>query len=564
MSAGKRRHRHKAQAAMQRKSKPTWILVALAALFIVEAGGAIRSDSPTWDETHYLGIGQYLFETGRWDIPDSIVHPPLSFYLNSIPFLSVTTDLAIFMRPPPPVTDPGYLDFLGTADLPRGRALLSNAANADDALLTESRFMMVGIGVLLGAFVWVWSDARYGAASGVLAAALFAIDPNILAHSHLITPDICVTAFSFIGVYYLWQFLSTSHTRYAWLCGLTLGLALLSKFTGLLMLPVSASLVALWRASGRPVRWRGCGIVIAVMAAVWLVGYGFNPTPYFQGLAFQHEHAAGGEAGFLLGKISSHGWWYYFAAAFALKTPLGLIALLGASIVMWIRRPETWLDDSFLIIPSVAVFAFFSVEHQQSIGLRYILPIYPFLIVLASRTAILATAKGTGRVLVGLAVAWSTVSSFWVFPHYLAYFNELIGGPSHGYRYLADSNLDWGQELKDLKRFMDDHHIANVNLSYFGTDAPERYGIAYTALASLVLPKSAPRAPSPLPAGSWVAISATMLQGVYVDDPAVREFRTRTPTAVLGYGMFLYHLPQRSSEVTGAQPAGSERPRRAP
>ncbi len=154
----------------------------------------------------------------------------------------------------------------------------------------------------------------------------------------------------------------------------------------------------------------------------------------------------------------------------------------------------------------------------------------------------LATTRGLGRLLVGLTVAWGAVSSFSVFPHYLAYFNESIGGPSHGYRYLVDSNLDWGQELKDLKHFMVDHQIAKVNLSYFGSDVPERFGIAYAALPSYDLPADAPQAPSPLPAGSWVAISATMLQGVYVDAPVLREFRARRPTAVLGYSMFLYHL----------------------
>ena len=541
MRAGKRRLRHKAPVPSGRNPRPTWVLVALVTLFVAEALGAIRSDSATWDETHYWGIGKYLLETGRWDVPGCILHPPLSFYLNSLPLLAVETDPALFMRPPPPIMDPGYLHFLGTADLPRGRALLSSAANADDALLTESRLIMVGIGVLLGGFVWAWSHARYGAGSGVLAATMFAIDPNILAHSHLITPDISVTTFSFIGVYYLWRFLSESRNRHAWLGGVALGLALLSKFTGLLMLPVSIALVALWRANGRPVRWHGCGVFVAVMAAVWLVGYGLDPTPYFQGLTFQQEHAVNGQAGFLLGKVSGNGWWYYSAVAFALKTPLALVALVGASVVILVRRRETLLDDSFLILPSLAVFGFFSVE-QQSIGVRYILPVYPFLMVLASRTATLATRKGTGRILVGLAVAWGTISSVWVFPHYLAYFNESIGGPSHGYRYLVDSNLDWGQELKDLKRFMDEHQIAKVNLSYFGTDAPERYGIAYAALPSDILPPDAPVAPSPLPAGSWVAISATMLQGVYVDSPVVRAFRARTPTAVLGYGMFLYHL----------------------
>ncbi len=372
-----RQQHYKASVAGRTTSRPLWILVALAALFTAEAVGSIRNDSATWDETHYLGLGTYLLETGRWDVPGSILHPPLTFYLSGLPLLSANIDPALF-APGPPATDPGfYVDCLGAADLPRGRALLSSAANADDSLLTDSRLMMVGVALLLGAFVWAWSDVRYGAGSGVLAAALFAIDPNILAHSHLITPDISVTACSFIAVYYLWRFLAESRSRHAWLCGVALGLALLSKYTGLLMLPVCVVLIALWHTSGRPIRWRGCGIGIAVMVVVWLVGYRFDPGPYFQGLAFQQEHAAGGQASFLLGKVSRDGWWCYFAVAFALKTPLALIALLGASLVILVRRGDTrtLLDDSFLVVPSLAVFGFFSLEHQ-SIGLRYILPVY--------------------------------------------------------------------------------------------------------------------------------------------------------------------------------------------
>ena len=159
--------------------------------------GSAETESATWDETHYFSVGKYLLDTGRWDVPDSILHPPLFFYLSSLPLLSVDTDPALFMRPAPPTADRVHLHS-SPADLPRGRALLSSAANADDALLTESRLMMVGVAVLLGAFVWAWSDRRYGAGSGVLAAALFTVDPNILAHSHLVTPDICVTTFSFI------------------------------------------------------------------------------------------------------------------------------------------------------------------------------------------------------------------------------------------------------------------------------------------------------------------------------------------------------------------------------
>ncbi|HVQ42058.1 MAG TPA: hypothetical protein VMS54_07630, partial [Vicinamibacterales bacterium] len=129
----------------------------------------------------------------------------------------------------------------------------------------------------------------------------------------------------------------------------------------------------------------------------------------------------------------------------------------------------------------------------------------------------------------------------WIHPHYLAYFNESVGGPKYGYTVLADSNLDWGQGLKQLKAFMTTHQINKVALSYFGTDAPERFGIDYVALPSLMLLNPAAARENPDPNG-WFAISATNLQGVYFEghDPFA-AFRRRNPDATIGYGLFLYH-----------------------
>ena len=129
-----------------------------------------------------------------------------------------------------------------------------------------------------------------------------------------------------------------------------------------------------------------------------------------------------------------------------------------------------------------------------------------------------------------------------IHPHYLAYFNELVGGPGRGYRYMVDSNLDWGQDLKGLKKYMDRNGISKIRLSYFGSDSPSRYGIAYDWLPSFVLPIPDNQAPD-LSTKGWIAISATNLQGVYLKNRDLfATFRSREPVAVIGYSIFVYKI----------------------
>jgi hypothetical protein len=140
-------------------------------------------------------------------------------------------------------------------------------------------------------------------------------------------------------------------------------------------------------------------------------------------------------------------------------------------------------------------------------------------------------------------MAYYIAVCFWISPHYLAYFNEFAGGPANGYRYLVDSNLDWGQDLKGLKQYMDQHGIDRIYLSYFGSDSPQRYGIKYDWL-----PSPLPENPEPLkrvriPTKGYVAVSVTDLQGVF---PGTRNMfqwlAPYKPIAKIGYSIFLYRI----------------------
>jgi hypothetical protein len=139
---------------------------------------------------------------------------------------------------------------------------------------------------------------------------------------------------------------------------------------------------------------------------------------------------------------------------------------------------------------------------------------------------------GVRQIIVASLLVWLVVGTIRAYPYYLSYFNELVGGSGNGYRYLSMSNLDWGQDLKDLSTYLRRNGIAKVKLAYFGTDDPRRYGIIYERL----LPGQ--------PATGDLAISVTSLVGTHVGcERAFGWLRGYEPRAKIGYSIFVYYIP---------------------
>jgi len=193
------------------------------------------------------------------------------------------------------------------------------------------------------------------------------------------------------------------------------------------------------------------------------------------GVDFQLDHAVKGEWAFLVGKMSRDGWPHYFLIACLIKTPIALQALLLAALVLSRRaittpaqaagsRPSRFYAALCLGAPPLLLFTYMSLFSRIQIGIRYVLPVLPFVHILLSRLVTLRYAQQARAVrvlLLALAVYVAETAS--AFPHYLAYFNSWIGGPRNGYRYLIDSNLDWGQNAGAAQRYVTDHH-PNVTL----------------------------------------------------------------------------------------------------
>jgi 4-amino-4-deoxy-L-arabinose transferase-like glycosyltransferase len=414
-------HRKPAAAATRLEKAGRRLLVpVLLLLFCAQALSSVTTKSATWDETNYFGMGDYLLRNWRWDVPSAVIHPPLAHYLDSVPLLFAPLDRQVWNYSPEARRDP---KFLGAADIDRGQALLSSPANGGDRLLTLSRLMVIIQAMLLGYFVYRFGVALHGLWAGMLALSFFALCPNMIAHGSLITPDMTLAVFFFITIYFFRMALVSDRWTYHVLAGSSLGLALLSKFPALLLFPIKASSGGPRPArAAHPRQVGGCfvGLRLLVLFAGWL-----RREAIHQGITVQQSHGPG-QMVLPDGRLSRVGWWYCLVA-FVLRDTDPLLLFLSAGFVLFcvkIAREAITVDDLVLWVPIAAIFAFFSVE-LRSIGLRYVLPAYPFAFVLASG-AVLQLKRL--RYLLILPLLWYPVASLSIWPDYLAYFNEFAGG----------------------------------------------------------------------------------------------------------------------------------------
>ena len=600
-----------------------WLPAVLLAVFAASAINSLVRESATFDETAHLSAG-YSYLT-MFDYRLTPEHPPLAKLLSAFPLVITGAKM-----PEGPGRDGwqrgdawsfGY-DFL-----------YRTPGNDADTLLTLGRLPIVGLGVLLGILVYVFGRDVSGEAGGRIALFCLAFCPTVLAHTRLATTDIAM-ALGYVATahatYRLGRHLSPWTVVYL---GVSLGLALSAKFSALLLLPVTAMLL-LWRtldatplaaSFGRRARVFGSpaqksGVVVATyvlviglaLCVVWGV-YGFRyaasaepglhlnavdaailrdylrqhpaldqvmqqvkahhwlPETYLDGFAYLAARS-GERSAYLLGERSMAGFPFYFPIAFLVKTPLPMVLLtvpaiaallLGGAARSWARR---CIGVASLVYLGVSLAA------SLNIGQRHLLPLYPFLFIAVGSLAPWVdgtTARNWPRF--SLLAAWYVIAWASISPHYLAYFNELSLGPARGDRILADSNLDWGQDVKGLGQWVSEHGVTLLPYAHFGTTRPQYYGI--TPFISLpgasIVPRDDRAAEwtlEDLEAGraEYVAIHVTNLRGVYLPDTMTVDGRLRSvgkdyyrrfidlePVARIGYSINVYRNPWYRHPVTG-------------
>jgi hypothetical protein len=537
---------------MQAWLEPLFGALLLAALAAQLAHG-IGSDGLTNDELLYIAAGRRHL---MGDFRPNPTHPPLAKQLAALGL----SGLRLNDLEPEGAgqEDDGELRWAYEFVMRR---------NDPERVIPRARAPVALLMLLTAAIVWCWARAAGGAAAGLLALALFAFHPSLLAHGHLATTDLPAAFGASLALWAYWRWRHEPSGCRALLVALAVGVAVATRLTGWLLLP-AFGLAALTR-SGRPARASAflqlCAALAVVVPLVIWSSYGFRyapwpgasvygggearlgaagravavsraarllPEAYLEGARYQLAHNRDGHPGFLLGQRARTGFPHYFAVALLLKnTPAFLLALLLAALAA-LRGRSAFGLAGVLLVPAALVFAVASAGRIQ-IGERYLLPAYPLLIVFAAVALARSARTRAARVAVALLPIAQAGSALAAAPHgYLAYFNALAGGTQGGHRALLDSNLDWGQDLPRLAAWMRRNGVSSVQLGYHGADDPGRYGIAHEDLPGLTLH---PRRPASVPFHGVVAVSPNLLFGVFprLGDPYA-ALREREPFARAG------------------------------
>ena len=504
------------------------LLLILAA----ELAFTARRESQTVDEAIHIYAG-YRHWCGDYGINPE--HPPLAKLVATIPLL--------FDHPKNPGPACGSDNSDKSGNFAEGRQFLySNDARK---ILTETRSFIGVFPLLLAVLVFVTARRMFGGWAGLLAMLLVVFEPTIIGHGTLVTTDLAETCCYFAAVYAFYRYTQQRTNLHLIVAGVAVGFALAAKHSGILLLPALVLLAAadlwLWRretgdeVSGHEhelkiqlVRQAAALAVIFIIAFVTLWGFyrlrhAPRPSGYEMseslsafiqdGVEYRHAHGvmltrvipllayllpksyvygmadiaidnSVGRTAFVFGRLYTTGKWFYFPAAFVVKTTLGFLLLflltIPAAGYLWREKKRETL---FLLIPAIFFLAV-SMTSKLNFGIRHLLPIFPLLIVLAAAAACyLASRNRVWLYAVVLFAALHCTSSLRAFPYYLSYSSESFGGPQQTYRSLLDTNSDWAQGLIDDRDYLARNRITDCWIDYYGPLDPDYYGVPCKVLA---------------------------------------------------------------------------------
>ena len=528
-----------------------WLIVSACMLCMTALQiGSMMQESSIFDEGIHLTSGYRYLRTGHFLLNPE--HPPFQNVLNAAPVL--------LLNPPLPTDEKVSQDQLGYLT-----ELLYRGPIHVDKLLFAARLSSVALSALL-ILVVAWATRRFfGAPAAILAATLCSLDPNIIAHGRYVTTDISCTVFYLLtGTLWISYLRNPTKSTCAF-AGLSLGLALVSKFSMVVLVPLLPILLIVHAmvtlVPFATLERRILAIVFVYITAVGVIAivylpdtmaslntaiYDQIPAPvipffrYIAGIGVPLLHQKTGHASYLLGTLSSSGWWYYFPFVFAVKSPVGLLLLFSLAIWGAIRRLPRMIQERMeastfvlMLLPALVYFSIVLISNIN-IGIRHILPIFPYLYVVCS--AVLARVLPEKKFLAtaGLLIALQATESLAIYPDYLAFFNFASGGPKAGPGYLLDSNLDWGQDLKKLKTYIDTNKPQTLCLDYFGFSDPKYYGVQ-----SVELPKSWEK-DKIKKMDCIAAISVTVLKGLYREPGSYDWLGDAKPFGMVGKSIYLY------------------------
>ena len=501
--------------------------------------------SNTADEPAHIACGLEVWQSGRYTLEPQ--HPPLARVIVALP---------------------AYLAGLRQNDL--------RIWERDDLAFYWRTLRLARMGNLVFApfllvSVYWWARHLYDPAAGLAAATLVSLCPNLLAHASLATLDFGAAVTTFLAAYCFWRWSLARNLRSCLYAAVAFAAAVATKFSALFFLPPLALAFFLISLRQRPVTgawsWpaiarQGLAFLGTVAVLLWAAYlFDFGPLPpiriyapprtlgqyyasalevyvgshrvpapaFWRGVADVLGHNSRGHLAYLLGRTSETGWWYYFPVALALKTTLPLLLLFLAGLLA-ARR-------AIYPIAAAAVVLAVSMGSGINIGIRHVFVIFPFLAVAGSVVFFRPAARGHLLRAFGLVLLlWQAAESFQAHPDYLAYFNQIARGRELDF--LADSNLDWGQDLERLRRDLLSRYVDTVYLAYSGVPAEpplRRGGVAFFAFDA-----------TPPPAG-WVAVSVNRMVGLPDNHPVI-WLQDQTAVARIGKSILLYHLSEQQRQ----------------
>lgn len=546
------------------------ILVTLIVVMLAQLWTSVVQLSVTSDEIDHLHAAYRYWQCN--DFGWNPEHPPLVKIVAGLPLQ--------FMHINDPFPHACGEPTNKATDFLAGHQFL--AANPESVLMA-ARFSVSFFAVLLLLITWYFARKTFNVSVAIIACTLIAFEPNFLAHAALVTTDVAAAVGILLTVYALYCYSLEPNFSRLLALGLATGFALCTKFSSILLavllpllLVIDAIAFAGEEKARRLLRYAGALIAVAGIAfiVVW-AAYGFRyaarpggaevasppnlpkahgavptrvlpqlerwhvfPESYLVGLQDVLVESEIGRPCFLLGKLYRNGIWFFFPVDITIKftIPVLLMTLISAACFrFWRQRLRQLL---FLMLP-VIVFLGFSMRSKLNIGIRHLLPILPPLIIFAAAgTWSLARRQKWMMAALAALLAFQIATSVHAFPNYLSYANELWGGPAETYRYVANSDVDWGQAQKMARAYVDRMHASNCYLVRTYGSKNSDYGIPCGGISEIEWD------PVETPFTGTMIVSSSMVDGVGVRGASLqtrRVFKDLKPVAKLGGSALLVY-----------------------